>query len=186
MAQIKKISTKTVFGDVQIEALVEHHKKNGADVSMPMMRVLGQAVGLKHGTSAYGPWTALIGRFKATNLQTGETMESSQCFLPEIALVQIQLALANSQAAGGGAVLFGVDVSVSMIPLEKRKPGGVPYEYSFDPLSEPSPDDPILALESQIQAGPKALQLAAHAPAAGTPPPPAANRAPTPAAKRAR
>lgn len=181
MAQIKKISVATVVGKILIETLVAHHSKNGADAALPLMRVLGQAVGTKTGTSAYGDWTALVGRFKATNLESGEVMEASQCFLPEIAMVPIQVALSNTGA--GGSVTFAIDVSVRMIPAEKRKPGGVPYEYTFDPVVEPNDDDPLVALERSIQAGPRALTFAGAAPVAAPAPAPAAS-APAPASRK--
>lgn len=173
MPQVKKISVATVSGAIDLKKLFKHHEDNGDDAPLPLMRVIGQAVGLKIGTSAYGDWTALVGRFKATNLETGEVSEASQCFLPEIAMVPIQVALAN--ASQGGSVTFAIDVSVRAIPANKRKLGGVAYEYTFDPVIEPNDDDPLVALERQIQAGPKALAFGAPAAAAAPAAAPAAS-----------
>lgn len=172
MPQVKKISVATVAGSPDIESLVKFHEANGADATKPLVRIIGQAIGTKTGESTYGAWTGLLGRFMATNLETGEEVEASQCFLPEIALTPIVLALSNVDK--GRSVTFAIDISCRMIPKEKRKPGGVPYEYLFADVVPPSDDDPLMKLKAQIAASPAALSFNKKPDAAPAPAPAAA------------
>lgn len=159
--QVKKISTATVYGKINLVSLVKHHEKNGADTPLMLMRVYGQAVGEKTGTSAYGDWNALVGRFKAVNLETGEEMEASQCFLPEIALIPLRVQLAQPETK---SVTFAIDVGVRLIPENKQRAGGSPYEYLFENVVAPSDDDPLLKLEAEMNKN-KPLALPGKEPA---------------------
>ena len=158
MPQVKKLSVATVYGKIDIKTIVN------ASAPVPLMRVFGMAVGTKTGTSAYGDWTALVGRFKAINLDTGEESEASQLFLPEVALIPLKVALAQ---AGNQSVTFAIDVFAKQ--ATNTKPGGVPYEYTFENIREPSEDDPLVRLAAEIAASPKALPAPAAEPAAEAP-----------------
>lgn len=151
MPQVKKLSVATVYGKVDLEKLFA-----APDKQIHVMRVIGQAVGSKSGESNYGPWTALTGRFRATNPETGEVMEAAQLFLPEVALIPIQVAMSN------GAATFAIDVFAKK--AESTKPGGSPYEYTWEPLIEPTDDDPLTRLQAQVNAT-KALSAPTPAPA---------------------
>ena len=139
MAQVKKISVATVFGKIDVKAVLNAGKP------ITVMRVAGQAVGTKSGDSNYGEWTALVGSFIATNPETGEVVEASQLFLPEVALIPIQVALGQ---AGARAVDFAIEVIVQ--PSNNTKPGGSPYEYSFVNLMAPAENDPMAKLRSLL------------------------------------
>lgn len=155
MPQVKKLSVATVFGKIDLKAVIN------SDAPVPVMRVFGMAVGTKTGTSAYGEWTALVGRFKAVNLATGEESEAAQLFLPEVALIPLKVALAQ---AGNQAVTFAVDIFVKK--STNTKPGGVPYEYTFENVRPVEEDDPLVRLEAEIAKNAPALP----APAAGKKP----------------
>lgn len=152
MAQVKKISVATVWGKIDLKELLNAGKP------VSVMRVAGQAIGTKSGEHTYGEWTALVGAFVAVNPETGETMESSQCFLPEVALIPIQLALgrANSQA-----VDFAIEVQVQA--STNTKPGGSAYEYTFVNLMEPVANDPMAKLRGLLT-GAAPAQLANDSP----------------------
>lgn len=139
MPQVKKLSVATVYGKIDLEKLFAAPGKQ-----IHVMRVFGQAVGQKSGESNYGPWTALTGRFEATNPETGEVAEASQLFLPEVAMIPIQVAMAS------GPATFAIDVFAKK--SENTKPGGSPYEYTWEPLQAPAADDPILRLKAEVNA----------------------------------
>jgi hypothetical protein len=142
MKQVKKLSVATVYGKIKLSELMT--KKE-----MIVMRVIGSAVAVKKGISSFGEWTALQGKFRASNPSTGEVQESATLFLPDVALIPVQVAL----SAGAQAVEFAIDVSVKYVAEEEgHKPGGSPYEYSFASLIEPSDDDPIARLEAKLKA----------------------------------
>lgn len=138
MAQIKKLSVATVCGKLDVKAIL-----NSAE-PIKLMRVIGQAVDQKRGESSYGDWTALLGRFKATNLATGEISEAATLFLPEVALIPLQVALA------AGPVMFAIEISVKS--ATNVKPGGSVYEYTWEPLLPPTDSDPIKQMEERLLA----------------------------------
>jgi hypothetical protein len=164
MANIKKISVANVYGKIDLKELVN------ATAPIEVMRVYGLAVGSKSGTSQYGDWTALVGQFEAVNPVSGEVTQSAQCFLPEIALLPILTELAREGAKG---VQFGIRLFVKV--SNNTKPGGSPYEYTFEHMLPPSDNDPMAALRNAVSA---ALALPAPEGKGDEPPAPA----PAPAA----
>ena len=159
MAQVKKLSVATVYGAIDLEKLIAASKVG--DGSMPLMQVIGNAIGQKTGQSSYGDWTALTGQFQATNLETGEVSEAAQLFLPEVALIPLQVAMASPEARG---VEFAITVSAKY--AKSAKPGGVPYEYTWTPLLPPDANDPITRIKARLLAlAPPAAKAADPAPA---------------------
>lgn len=132
---IKKISTKTVLGKKVTAKLLNGQKE------VTLMRVIGSATGLKLGESDMGAWTALQGRFEATNLETGEVFAAGLCFLPDVALNYIAPAIQS----GGKAVMFAIDITVLD---DENSPVG--YVYGFRPVIEAA--DPLDELRSQVKA----------------------------------
>lgn len=144
MAQVKKLSVATVFGKIDLKKLIAADEKGE---TVPVMRVMGSAIGTKTGDSNFGPWTALQGQFKAINLDTGETSEAATLFLPDVALTPILVGLA---APGARGVQFAIDIHAKY--AADAKPGGVPYEYTFVPLLPAEDTDPIKQLELRLLA----------------------------------
>jgi len=139
---LKKISVATVFGKVDLKALLA-----APGETIKCMRVLGLAISQKTGLSSYGEWSALLGQFQATNLVTGEVFNGSTLFLPEVALTPILVALS---AQGTRGVEFAIDVHVKYV--NDAKPGGSPYEYTFVPLLAPDANDPVSRLAAKVLA----------------------------------
>lgn len=158
MSNIKKLSVKTVYGNIDLEKLIKAPNKE-----LHVMRVMGLAVGVASGESTYGEWQSLRGQFEATNPETGEVSESSVLFLPDVALTPILVSLSRPEVKG---VEFAIDISVHY--AQSKKPGGSPYEYSFRAILPPDENDPISRLKARV------LALAAPTPAAGDAAPAAA------------
>lgn len=150
MAQIKKLSVAKVFGKVILSKLIAAPNQR-----IHVMDVIGLAVGTKAGDSDYGDWTALQGKFRATNAETGEVFESATLFLPDVALIPIQVALSQ-----GSAVSFAISLYVDYVAERVgAKAGGSPFEYSWEPLlDEDAESDPLARIEAAIAA--KRLALA--------------------------
>lgn len=138
--QIKKLSVATVCGKIDAKAVLN------AAGPIPLMTVYGMAVGVKEGASTFGDWTALVGQFKAVNAETGEVFESSQVFLPEVALIPLRVAL---EAGESRSVKFAIKLAVKA--ATNTKPGGSVYEYTFENALPPAENDPLLELESAMQ-----------------------------------
>lgn len=133
---VKKISMKTICGKVSVKNLPDEGDK-------PLMRVIGQAKGIKTGTSDYGDWAALTGIFEATNIETGEVYRSGVCFMPEIAQDMVIPALMQDSAT---AVDFAFEIGA-----EASEDSSVGYVYTIKPLIEAAESDPLRALSEQVQ-----------------------------------
>lgn len=154
MSQVKKISVATVCGKIKLSELI-------AKKVVPLMEVTGMAIGVKTGISSYGEWKALEGRFSATNVETGEVSEASVLFLPDVALVPIEVAL---KSPGTQGVEFDIRISAKYVAEDEgHKSGGSPYEYTFENLSPQSADDPIARIKARrlALAAPKTVEHAA-------------------------
>jgi hypothetical protein len=97
---LKKLTIRTAVGSkAEILAYAQTGKESekattGAPV--PILRVMGAVSTFKPGESDFGPYVSLIGQFKATNLQTGETFQNiSKCLLPSVVSDMIAAALAQ-------------------------------------------------------------------------------------------
>lgn len=164
MAQTKKLSVATVFGTIDPKAVLN------AEAPIKVMTVFGDAVGLKTGTSTYGDYTALLGRFEAIHPTTGEHSSAAVLFLPDVALLPIQTALAQE---GVKSIAFAIDIFVRA--SDNKKPGGSVYEYTFENVLPPAEDDPMSRMRKAV--------LEAKAAAAQLPAPPAPAPAPVPKGK---
>ena len=140
MANTKKLSVATVYGAIDLKKLI-----GAPDSTLKIMRVIGLAVGVKQGTSPYGEWTALMGQFEATNSETGESFSAATLFLPDVALIPIQIALSQESTKG---VEFAIEISAKY--SNNSKPGGSAYEYVFDALLPPDQNDPISRMKARL------------------------------------
>jgi hypothetical protein len=162
MAQIKKLSIKTVYGVIDVKKLLA-----APGEKLDCMQVIGNVVSLKAGSSSYGEWTACEGMFEATNCETGEVSHASVLFLPDVALIPLRVALAQEGTRG---VEFAIKIGVKYV--NDAKPGGSVYEYTWEPLLPPDANDPITRIKAKLAALPapegfKALPDAINKPAAG-------------------
>jgi hypothetical protein len=140
MAQIKKLSVATVYGKINLKKLIEAGE-------LPIMRVMGAAVGSKEGVSSYGDWKCLLGQFEAVNADTGEVFNASTLFLPEVAITPILVALSHPDCKG---IEFAIEVHAKYI--ENAPSGGSPYEYTWVPLLPPDANDPITRVKARLLA----------------------------------
>lgn len=155
MAQVKKISVAAVYGKIKLSELV-------AKRSIDVMKVIGSAVGVKKGTTAYGEYTCLNGVFEGTNPVTGEISRASVCFLPDVALMPIMVALSNPDCT---SVDFAIMVQVKYVADEEgHRSGGSAYEYRFTPLLDMGAEDPVVRIQARL-----AAQEAAKVPALAAP-----------------
>lgn len=148
MAQTKKLSVATVYGKIKLSELIKAK-------TIHLMDVMGVAVREKKGLSSFGEWSALEGRFRATNAATGEVNESSTLFLPDVALTPIQVALSAPDAKG---VEFAISISAKYVAEDEgHKAGGSPYEYTWEPILSMGSDDPLARISAKIEAQKLAL-----------------------------
>jgi len=139
MALIKKISVKTVAGN--IKKLIAAQPE-GEEKPVPFMRVYGVATRVETGESDYGVWKAFIGQFKAVNLLDGVEYSSGKLFLPDVAGDLLEGALGASETS---SVEFGFDLIA--VPDTESNVG---YVYQAEPLIEPAKDDTFSRLEKSL------------------------------------
>lgn len=137
MALIKKISVKTVVGNVKKMVANEEIKEKTA-----VMRVFGVASKVVTGTSDNGDWVAFIGQFKAINTVSGEEFASGKLFLPGVASDLLEGAVNSDEA---NAVEFGFDILV-----EPNDASATGYIYQAESLIAPSEDDTLARMEKAI------------------------------------
>ena len=144
MALVKKISAKTIIGNVKALA----KSMEDGDVK-DLFNCYGRASGFKTDTSDFGVWTALTGNFEAVDLRTGEEIQAPLIFLVEPLLGMILAQLANSESVDFACM-------ISIVARDELPTG---YEYKVTPLTEIKRTDELEALR-QI-AGRPTLTLAA-------------------------
>lgn len=132
---VKKISVKSIFGDVKAAL-----KKGTIQDGTAIIRVIGIASGTKTGNTQFGDWTALLGQFKGTNLVTGEQFTSGKCFLPESAMELIVPVV-----VAGNTAEFAVDIGV-----KENDSLAIGYEYTVTPLIQQGSTDAMERLESAV------------------------------------
>lgn len=136
---IRKISAKTVCGKIEKPVPVKGKQ---------LYIVGGIANKVKTGDSQFGTWTALVGQFEATNVDTGEVFVAPQCFLPEPMNGMIAAALEATDKDGkrvNQSVQFAVEVGV------KHAENQIEYEYTAKEIMKSDSADPLAAIRETIQ-----------------------------------
>lgn len=128
---LKKISAKTVIGDVKALAT---ESDDGARLKLFVL--IGRITGIQTGSSNFGDWIAFKGAFEVTNCNTGETSKSPKCFLPE----PVQSMLVDALKAHE-TVDFAVELGIR---VDRTLPTG--YEYTVEPLAEMQESDELAHL----------------------------------------
>ena len=144
MALVKKISAKTIVGDVKRLC-----KDIDNAVVINLANFYGRASGFKTGSSDFGNWTAFTGSFEAVNLQTGEEFQARQMFLVEPLQGMLLDQLANSESVDFACTLAVV--------VNDKLPTG--YEYRVTPITEIKRSDELESLRNM--AGLPSLKLLA-------------------------
>lgn len=145
MALVKKISAKTIIGDIKKLCKT----REDGDV-IDLANFYGRATGFKTGTTDFGAWTAFTGNFEAVNRQTGEEFQARQIFLVEPLQGMLLDQLSASESVDFACVL-------SIVVNEKLPTG---YEYRVTPITEIKRSDELEALR-QIAGAPTLKLLAA-------------------------
>jgi len=162
---IKKLSIARCAGKMTVKRVL-----SAPDHRLPVLRVVGLAVGVKSGISDLGDWTALIGDFGVTNLETGEEFRGSTLYMPDVAQVPIEVQI----KAGAQSVQFALEI---IAKGDDNSPVG--FSYAVEQLVEPE-NDPIARMMEAAKTI-KPLQIA-NAPKAPAPAPtPDVTPSPTPA-----
>jgi hypothetical protein len=142
MEQLKKITIKTVFGNVKGEV----SKK---EPSLHVLRVWGSASGTKIVTTSFGDSIGLTGRFGAINPVTGEEFRAGRVFLPEMIAENV----AHALASGADTVQFGYDIMAEFNPTVATG-----YQYRCVPLVEEDKEtDPLALMAKELPKMPKLL-----------------------------
>lgn len=169
MPQVKKISVKTVYGQIVPSKLIAAPGQR-----LHVMTVVGIATSQKEVMSDLGESTCLLGDFEGVNPETGEAMRASMLYLPNIALTALQVAMATSS---NGSVSFGLDLWAEYVAEKPGFRGGAIYEYTFAPIVPPTEEnDPILRLKAQYSRSLKALAAPATADEKAPAPAPASKK----------
>ncbi len=134
---ISKISVKEVFGDTKLL------RKLPELTETIVMRVIGQAISTKRGQKILpdgtpSNWIALHGIFEAINMETGVTVQSTTCYLPNIANNMIVPLVEN-----GKSPQFAMDIIV--ITDNSTQIG---YTFSFKPLVQS--EDPLAEIRQKL------------------------------------
>lgn len=147
---VAKLSTAKMFGTLP-----------KPDKATPLFQLIGIAVGVKHGNSTYGEWTAFTGDFEARSLYgetAGQSFRSGKLFTPSAVTPLLLTALATDTETGEiPKVQFALEIGYQ----PAKNPIG--YEYTVRPLVKMSGADPLAALRVQL------LALAASAPGEAAP-----------------
>jgi len=134
IALVGKISVKSMLGG----------KPKAPETDKPeyLVQMVGIATSIKTGTSNFGDWTALLGSFQATNMETGETVRSGMLFMPDVALNLIIPSLNNKDNKG---VEFGFNIGV-----KKDAASSVGYIYVAEPIFDAAENDPLEMITKKL------------------------------------
>ena len=141
---IRKVTAKSICGKMVPPSKAKR-----------LFSVYGIATKTKSGSTDYGSWTALVGRFEAINIETGEVFEAPVCFLPEPLNTMIAEALDETVTEGEGddAKEVRVNTSVQFSVEVGIKPSDVPigYEYMTKENVKADTADPLASLREVTQ-----------------------------------
>lgn len=139
MALIKKISVKTVCGD--LKAMLREGKLTDG---MKLMRVFGIANGIATGVSEYGPWVAFKGTFEAMSYFTGKISHSGRCLLPDVASEVLEGVVLTAEGRAG--VEFGFEI---ILKFDDKSATG--YIFEAEPILAPAQNDPLMQLKRTVE-----------------------------------
>lgn len=134
---IKRLSIKTLFGDIDLEKLPEKGAKK-------LVQIVGIVTGLHVGKSMLGDLVVLKGSFLGLNLETGQKVFSSKCLVPDSLTDEISVLLAIKE---NNALEFAVVIEA------KRNPDiAKGYEFVIVSLVPISKSEPLASLLARVPA----------------------------------
>lgn len=137
---------------------------------LPLARIYGIANGYTAGATEMGEFLKFRGQFRGVNKETGETSDAPLAIFP----THIGEMLRAQLDGGAQSVQFAIDVAVKFDATSVTK-----YVYVIDSSLPPAQNDPLAAIEAELQKLALPAPTASNAPAADTT---AASPAPAPAA----
>lgn len=158
---LKKISVKTVVGNVRTlfpksfdadaspESGLSHRKGDPIPgQTARCMQVFGVVSGIRSGTTAYGPWDALVGDIRVQNLINGEVSRGKELLLPEI-VADFIVPIAKTAVKDG--VPMEVAFEIGVISTASAKGPG--HQYTASPLMEMGKADESPAAKLMLALG---------------------------------
>jgi hypothetical protein len=136
-SNIKRISIKTVFGNIDVEKIPEKGAKK-------LIKIVGLVTGFHVGKSMLGDLVVLKGSFFGLNLETGQEVFSSKCLVPENLTDEISVLLAGK---GVSSLEFGVVISAQRSPSLAKG-----YEFVIVHLIKMAKSEPLASLMARIPA----------------------------------
>lgn len=129
-----KLSTKMIVGIVKFPDDAEDGHE------LDLFTAYGEAVAIKEGESTYGPWQALVGKFRAIRASDGKIFQSQKIFLPTVAtelavdtIRKLEKKAEAARAAGHPELSAAVEF---VIKVGARKDSSIQagYRYICEPL----------------------------------------------------
>jgi hypothetical protein len=163
MEALKKMSAKSILGNVKRFVPTDAKRDIIDGEKVQLFRVFGLARSLKKGQSDNGDWLAFIGEFRAQRVdaETGEVIHygSNTLFLPAAAEMLLAPVVDDNDGSG---VEFGFDIG-----LVGRPTSSVGYEFTADSVLAVKESAAILDLGAKLPP-PKWATKQLAAPAAET------------------
>jgi len=158
-ALLRRITVRDVVGKAFMKDLPENLSK-APGKRLGLMRILGVASRAKPGATDKGEYVRFIGRFKATNLITGEVFQGSQCILPHFVGEMIHAAMTS-----GGPGLSGLEAQNESqfafdIGAHYDESAITRYVYDVTSLIPPAASDALTLLEQSLNVPQLALKAA--------------------------
>jgi len=97
-----------------------------------LYRLAGVATGYKVGTSTYGDWCQLTGRFEAFRFDNGEVSVANSCHVPcdlDKTIADQISAMKNTEGFQG--ITFVYDIGIVADPRDKGQNGNPPTKYKY-------------------------------------------------------
>lgn len=135
---VKKISSKTVIGDIKLMAA---QMLVGNEPRRELYTVVGIGRTVQGLETDYGTAEKFRGNFLAVNLLTGEEFRSGACYLPGAAGEML------AGAMNGDPIEFGFKIGIE---LDNAAATG--YVYTCESLITPTENDPLTLLSRSISA----------------------------------
>lgn len=158
---LKKINPKDVMeGD--IKGLIMSGKlKLPADLFL----LYGAAVNLRDGESSFGPWTALVGEFRAIRIHDDREFIAMECHIPGAAgdmlvsgvrkfvIEDIPVTADEFKKHGKTYKVTGETVEMALVvsAVPSARAGGAPYEFKVRPLVKIATVNTLAHLETKAQ-----------------------------------
>lgn len=137
LTPVNKITVATVYGKIKVADLPPEGEEK------VLCRIAGYANGTKSGSTQFGPWSAALGDFAATNMDTGEVFASKTALVPGAMGDMIISTLEEKLKEDATQKLaFSCEIAVKRSP---RNPDEK-YEYVVRPIMETEFKSPAVAL----------------------------------------